>query len=89
MKLATFTESHRRRIGIIDGTHMLDLAAAVPHLPQSMVSFLRAGPTALADARAALANPAARRIPLGQVRLEAPVPRPGKVLAIEIGRAHV
>ena len=37
MKLATFTEAHRRRIGIVEGESVIDLAAAAPHLPQSMM----------------------------------------------------
>lgn len=81
MKLATFTDSHRRRIGIVDGDGIVDLAAAAPHLPLTMVAFLRGGADALAEARRAVSG-GKHRIPLARVRLEAPVPRPGKVLAI-------
>lgn len=81
MKLATFTENHRRRIGIVEADRICDLAAAAPSLPQTMIAFLRAGPDALDEARSAMAsNP--RWLNLSSVRLEAPVPRPGKVLAI-------
>lgn len=86
MKLATFTESHRRRIGVVEGDTIVDLAAAAPNLPQSMVALLRAGPTALAQARE-VATSARQRLPLSKVRLEAPVPRPGKVLAIGMNYA--
>jgi 2-keto-4-pentenoate hydratase/2-oxohepta-3-ene-1,7-dioic acid hydratase in catechol pathway len=89
MKLATFTESHRRRIGIVAGDGLIDLAQAAPHLPQSMTAFLRGGPEALAEARRAERG-AGHRLPLVNVRLEAPVPRPGKVLAIGLNYAdHV
>ena len=81
MKLATFTQNHRRRIGVVEGDAVVDLAAAAPHLPQSMIAFLRAGPAALAEARTAAAG-GKHRLALPDVRLEAPVPRPGKVLAI-------
>lgn len=81
MKLATFSYSHRRRIGVVDGDTILDLASAAPHLPTTMLGFLRAGDAAMADARQA-AKSGDHRIPFSQVRLEAPVPRPGKVLAI-------
>ena len=81
MKLATFTSSHRRRIGVVEGDMIVDLAAAAPHLPQTMIAFLRAGSDAMAEARRA-ATSGGHRLSLSQVRLEAPVPRPGKVLAI-------
>jgi 2-keto-4-pentenoate hydratase/2-oxohepta-3-ene-1,7-dioic acid hydratase in catechol pathway len=81
MKLATFTENHRRRIGLVEGDRICDLAASAPTLPQSMIAFLRAGEAALAEAKAALAA-RPRWLDLARIRLEAPVPRPGKVLAI-------
>jgi 2-keto-4-pentenoate hydratase/2-oxohepta-3-ene-1,7-dioic acid hydratase in catechol pathway len=81
MKLVTFTHSHRRRIGVADGDQVVDLAAAAPHLPLTMTAFLRGGADALAEARAAVASQK-HRLALASVRLEAPVPRPGKVLAI-------
>jgi 2-keto-4-pentenoate hydratase/2-oxohepta-3-ene-1,7-dioic acid hydratase in catechol pathway len=81
MKLATFTHAHRRRIGVVDGDAIVDLAAAAPHLPQTMIAFLRGGADALAEAASA-AKGGRNRLPLATVRLEAPVPRPGKVLAI-------
>ena len=81
MKLVTFTESHRRRIGVVVGDDVVDLAAARPTLPQAMIPFLRGGAAALAEARAA-ADAGTHRLALAKVPLEAPVPRPGKVLAI-------
>jgi 2-keto-4-pentenoate hydratase/2-oxohepta-3-ene-1,7-dioic acid hydratase in catechol pathway len=86
MKLATFTESHRRRIGLVEGDTIVDLAAAAPNLPQAMIPFLRAGSQAMEAARAAAAS-GKGRLPLAKVRLEAPVPRPGKVLAIGLNYA--
>jgi 2-keto-4-pentenoate hydratase/2-oxohepta-3-ene-1,7-dioic acid hydratase in catechol pathway len=54
-----------------------------------MLAFLRAGESALAEARRAAAD-GKHRLPLARVRLEAPVPRPGKVLAIGLNYAdHV
>ena len=86
MKLATFTENHRRRIGLVDDDAIVDLAAAAPNLPQTMIPFLRAGAPAMQAARAAAAT-GKGRLPLSKVRLEAPVPRPGKVLAIGLNYA--
>jgi len=89
MKLVTFTQAHRRRIGIVEGNHVLDLAAAAPGLPRAMLPFLKAGDDAMAEARACL-DGGKHRLDLASVRLEAPVPRPGKVLAIGLNYAdHV
>jgi 2-keto-4-pentenoate hydratase/2-oxohepta-3-ene-1,7-dioic acid hydratase in catechol pathway len=89
MKIATFTHGSATRLGIVDGDGIADLAAAAPDLPRDMISFLAAGPPALAAARAAAAR-ATGRIAVADVRLEAPVPRPGKFLAIGLNYAdHV
>lgn len=89
MKLVTFTEHHRRRIGAVVGDSVVDFATTLPHLPQTMIAFLRAGPAAMDEARAAVAA-GGHRLALAKVRLEAPVPRPGKVLAIGLNYAdHV
>ncbi|HEY5868496.1 MAG TPA: fumarylacetoacetate hydrolase, partial [Candidatus Tectomicrobia bacterium] len=83
MKLATFTHTGRTRIGLVDESEVVDLATAVPALPQEMCAFLRAGQPALEAARHALANRAAR-LRLSDVWLEAPVQRPGKLITIGI-----
>jgi 2-keto-4-pentenoate hydratase/2-oxohepta-3-ene-1,7-dioic acid hydratase in catechol pathway len=88
MKLATFSRDGATRIGVVSGDQLVDLSTAAPALPRDMLGFLRAGEAALAAARAAAVGPAT--IPLGAVRLEAPVPRPGKVMAIGLNYAdHV
>ena len=79
MRLATFTQDGRTRIGKVLGDEVLDLSVACPQLPTRMVDFLAAGETALAQARAAQAGPRHR---LADVRLEAPVPQPQKFLGI-------
>jgi 2-keto-4-pentenoate hydratase/2-oxohepta-3-ene-1,7-dioic acid hydratase in catechol pathway len=94
MKLATFTHDETTRIGLIDGVDgvdgadVVDLSAAAPELPCEMVAFLAAGPDAMLTAHAALA--AGPRIPLSEVRLEAPIARPPKFLAVGLNYAdHV
>ncbi len=81
MKLATFTEQGRTRIGIVDGDGVIDLSRAAPDLPTDMKSFLAAGEAALKQAKNVQENQDAH-IPLSDVKLEAPVLNPGKVLAI-------
>ena len=89
MKLCTFTHGQRTRIGVIVGELVIDLPAVVPELPSDMISFLAAGDEAMALAEAAQTNPEVS-FPVADVVLEAPVPRPGKILAIGLNYAdHV
>lgn len=88
MKLATFTQRESTRIGVVDGQHVVDLQASVPELPREMVAFLEAGQPALQAAHDAIAT--GTRIPLEDVRLEAPIARPPKFLAVGLNYAdHV
>ena len=89
MKLVTFTSQDATRVGVVVDEAVVDLAAAAPALPREMCAFLAAGPSALAAARAA-SDGRGSRLPLASVRLEAPVPRPRKFLAIGLNYAdHV
>jgi 2-keto-4-pentenoate hydratase/2-oxohepta-3-ene-1,7-dioic acid hydratase in catechol pathway len=89
MRLATFTHGGATRIGVVVGDDVVDLAEAAPELPRAMEAFLAAGDPALAAAARSVAH-AASRIPLDEVRLEAPVLRPGKILAVGLNYAdHV
>ncbi len=89
MRLATFTHQEKTGIGVAIDDTIVDLAAAAPELPREMCAFLAAGPAALAAARAAAAG-RGPRLPLASVRLEAPISRPGKFLAIGLNYAdHV
>ena len=76
MKLATFTEAGRTRIGRIDGDRVTDLTAA--GLPGDMITLLEAGADLIQRAAAASASSYA----LADVSLCAPVLRPPKILAI-------
>ena len=88
MKLATFTHDGSTRIGLVDGDEVVDLAAAAPRLPGEMVAFLEAGREALTEAHAAVAG--GPRLALADVRLEAPLLRPPKFLAVGLNYAdHV
>ncbi len=88
MKLATFSHDGATRIGLVDADEVVDLAAAAPDLPREMVAFLEAGPEALSRAHAALAD--GPRLPRADVRLEAPIARPPKFLAVGLNYAdHV
>ena len=88
MKLATFTYDGSTRLGAVDGYEIVDLAAAAPDPPREMVDFLAAGGDALLAAQAAIGT--GPRLPLAEVRLEAPIARPPKFLAVGLNYAdHV
>jgi 2-keto-4-pentenoate hydratase/2-oxohepta-3-ene-1,7-dioic acid hydratase in catechol pathway len=89
MKLVTFTHRGSTRIGVVDGESIVDLMTAAPTLPREMTQLLAAGEAALGEVRAALALRKGR-LALADVRLEAPVLRPAKFLAIGLNYAdHV
>ena len=91
MKLVTFTEGGTTRIGVVtdNDNSIVDLAAAVPDLPREMTAFLIAGPAAAERAQKA-AKDSAHRVPLANVKLEAPIRRPPEFLAIGLNYAdHV
>jgi 2-keto-4-pentenoate hydratase/2-oxohepta-3-ene-1,7-dioic acid hydratase in catechol pathway len=85
MRLLTFTDAGGTRIGRLEGERVVDLAAAAPELPRTALGLLAAGPLALGRASTA-SGPS---LALAGLRLEAPVPRPGKILAVGLNyRAH-
>ena len=88
MKLAPFTHDGSTRVGIAPDEDVVDLAAAAPYLPHDLLSLLEAGHEALEAAHGAVGS--GPRIPLAQVRLEAPIARPPKFLAVGLNYAdHV
>jgi 2-keto-4-pentenoate hydratase/2-oxohepta-3-ene-1,7-dioic acid hydratase in catechol pathway len=85
MRLVTFGDARGTRIGRLEGERVVDLADAAPELPRELGALLAAGPLALGRAATATGG----SLPLAGLRLEAPVPRPGKILAVGLNyRAH-
>lgn len=89
MKLATFSTDLYRGVGLIKGDLLIPLSDAAPGMPAEMKNLVEKWDE-LADTVRRLGEEAANAIPLGQVKLDAPVPRPSKVLAIGLNYAdHV
>ena len=87
MKLITFTEASRTRIGLLQNQNVVDLSQAAPSLPQDMLSLLQAGDAAMQEAAKHASATAHFSIP--DVVIEAPIKRPPKILAIGLNyRAH-
>jgi len=76
MKLATFTEGGRTRVGRVDGERVLDLTAA--GLPGDMLALLEGG----AELRRRAAEASGSSYALADVTLCPPVLRPPKILAV-------
>ena len=85
MKLATFTDDKGTRIGVAEGSEVADITAAAPELPKDMTAFLGLGTDGIKKAKAASVH--APRLRLAGVKLEAPVPNPGKFLAVGLNYA--
>jgi 2-keto-4-pentenoate hydratase/2-oxohepta-3-ene-1,7-dioic acid hydratase in catechol pathway len=81
MRLVSFRPDHVVRTGVVHGGEVVDLTDPAVGLPGDMVALLSLGPAALEIARAAPSG-GARRLPLDDVTLLAPVPRPPSFLAI-------
>lgn len=80
MRLVTFTEGGRTRIGSAEGGEIVDLSATA-HLPTDLVALLQLGAQGMKAAREAAAASRVRFTP-AQVRLEAPILRPRKFLGL-------
>jgi 2-keto-4-pentenoate hydratase/2-oxohepta-3-ene-1,7-dioic acid hydratase in catechol pathway len=80
MKLATFTHDGRTRTGIVVGDRVIDTGVA-----GTMIDLIRDWDHLQPALKARAA--AGGGIPLSEVKLEAPVPRPGKIWAIGLNYA--
>lgn len=86
MKLVTFVRDGKTCFGALhpkaDG-RAVDFGQVEPRLPADLVAFLEMGDEARALAEQALAGASFREtLPLSDVELKAPVPRPGKIMCI-------
>lgn len=77
MHLITFIEADQPRIGVVDNENneVIDLSKETNGLPDTMLEFIAQGPAMLDKARAIIDSGKAR-IPVNQIRLLAPIPRP-------------
>ncbi len=84
MKLLTFTVEGKTRPGALKGDRVVDLAAAgLPAGPYGgLIEIARGGDAMVERARKAMNDAKAKTYALADVRLEAPIRRPPKVLAV-------
>ncbi len=88
MKLVTCTQNGLTRVGAIHADSVVD-SDGISDIPVDMISFLTAGKPALA-AMQSLIDSGKQRLAIADVKLNAPIPRPGKYLGIGLNYAdHV
>jgi 2-keto-4-pentenoate hydratase/2-oxohepta-3-ene-1,7-dioic acid hydratase in catechol pathway len=80
MKLARFHDGRNVRLGVVDGDSITPLDELSPQYP-TMLSIVAGNQMALDRVQAA-ARASKSKVPLSNVRLLAPIERPGKYLAI-------
>jgi ureidoglycolate lyase len=85
MKLVTFADDAGTRVGLAKDDGIVDLRKVDPDLPRDMIGLM----SEWSRIRGTIEGAATRKAdaPLDAVKLEAPVPRPGKILAIGLNYA--
>ncbi|MFD3531895.1 fumarylacetoacetate hydrolase family protein [Streptomyces sp. NPDC058664] len=82
MRLALFDKG---RLGVVDGDTIADVTDQVAPSSTGAAGVLQQYIEAVADASGPVLDPArGRRVPLAEVTLEAPLPRPGKIVGAPV-----
>jgi 2-keto-4-pentenoate hydratase/2-oxohepta-3-ene-1,7-dioic acid hydratase in catechol pathway len=86
MRLVSFRGAGELRVGVLLDTEIADLGSTSTEWGRDMLAFLAGGEAAL-DAAAQAVDSGEHRLPLDSVTIEAPVPKPGKLLAVGLNYA--
>jgi 2-keto-4-pentenoate hydratase/2-oxohepta-3-ene-1,7-dioic acid hydratase in catechol pathway len=86
MKLATFEAGAGPQLGVVVEGRIVPLSQGAPGLPGEMIGLISAWPRVEGEVRR-IAAAGAGALPLEQVRLLAPIRRPGKIMAIGLNYA--
>jgi ureidoglycolate lyase len=87
MKLATFSADGAPELGLVVDGRMRALSRAAPQLAGDMLDLIRRWPQIEGEVRRIAADGSAKTLELDQVRLLAPIHRPGKIMAIGLNYA--
>jgi 2-keto-4-pentenoate hydratase/2-oxohepta-3-ene-1,7-dioic acid hydratase in catechol pathway len=85
MKLVTFVHDNETRIGAVVDDDVVD-SKDITGIPATMIEFLASGEAGL-DAMQSQIDSGNNHLALNEVKLLAPIPRPGKYLAISLNYA--
>src|SRR5579872_3225739 len=86
MKLATFRADGAPELGIVDGERMICLTRSAPGLAQNMIELIQRWGKIEHEVRG-IAKAPLHVMELSKVKLMAPIPRPGKIMAIGLNYA--
>ncbi|MFW5442846.1 MAG: fumarylacetoacetate hydrolase family protein [Methylococcaceae bacterium] len=86
MKLVTFSYNNTAHFGAVIDDMVIDSTGSID-IPDNMIDFLTSGAVALQAMQDLIAS-GHNRIPLTEVKLKAPIPRPGKFLGISLNYAE-
>jgi 2-keto-4-pentenoate hydratase/2-oxohepta-3-ene-1,7-dioic acid hydratase in catechol pathway len=86
VKLLTFEEDGKRKLGLRLDDEVVDLSAADSALPDNMLELIAAGPDALARVKV-VGEGSHPRLAVGDLKLCPPIARPGKVICIGLNYA--
>ncbi len=86
MHLVTYDRGQGARVGVLDQTHVIDVASLFPAWPTTMIGLIEKGDAALAELKAAMPN-AKEKIPAFLVKIMAPIPKPARNI-ICVGRNY-
>lgn len=87
MKLITFTHNDAQKIGAVDDNLVYDFSQS--NLPKTMVEFIELGDEGIKFARDIISSKK-DSVDLSEVRIEAPIKQPSKILAVGLNyKAHL
>ncbi len=83
MKIVGFESQEGRRLGVVEGSEVIDVQAVSPTIPSDLGEVLRRSGGDLGElAQIAQRAPASARRPLAGLRFALPVARPGKIVCL-------
>jgi ureidoglycolate lyase len=86
MKLATFTAGAGPELGLVEGDRIVSISRAMPGAAADMIELIARWPSLEREVRN-LAAAASGSLALADVHLQAPIRRPGKIMAIGLNYA--
>ena len=87
MKLATFSAGGTPELGLVSGERVRSLSRAAPRLGNDMMDLISRWAQVEPEVRRISSAESVEDLPLDDVRLLAPIPRPGKIMAIGLNYA--
>lgn len=88
MRFVTFRHRGETRVGVRDGSEVIDVAVAAPDLPRELAEILALDGGLSRASDAAARAPASARIHAGDIELLCPISNPAKILCLGLNYAE-